>query len=199
MENTITRNVNYAPLPETGNPDRHFERSYIRLRQKEKWLYSDEEVSTLPAVTRDDPHYMEWVLRQESCKRLVNYLRSKPGKIQILEIGCGNGWLSNQMAAVYGTHVTGLDVNLTELEQAARVFNRFSNLQFVQGNIFSETLADKRFDLIVFAASIQYFSSLPAIIGTTQKLLNEGGEIHILDSHLYKASGLPQARQRSEQ
>ncbi|MEI9943399.1 MAG: hypothetical protein WDN26_04195 [Chitinophagaceae bacterium] len=46
-------------------------------------------------------------------------------------------------------------------------------------------LKDRQFDIIIFAAAIQYFPSLAGIINTALDLLKEDGEIHIIDSHFY--------------
>jgi ubiquinone/menaquinone biosynthesis C-methylase UbiE len=55
----------------------------------------------------------------------------------------------------------------------------------------------KPFDLIIFAAAIQYFPDLSSTIREATKLLNRGGKIHILDSHFYKREEIEQAGQRS--
>jgi ubiquinone/menaquinone biosynthesis C-methylase UbiE len=92
--------------------------------------------------------------------------------------------------------VTGIDTNSPELEQAARVFGHVPNLAFISGNA-SHFLFTSTFDVIVFAASIQYFPSLTSILDRAISLLNAGGEIHIIDSNFYAASEIDEAEQRS--
>jgi ubiquinone/menaquinone biosynthesis C-methylase UbiE len=53
--------------------------------------------------------------------------------------------------------ITGLDINFTEIQQAARVFNGCQKIKFVYGDLRSGILYGRQFDIIVFAASIQYF------------------------------------------
>src|SRR4051794_33766657 len=101
-----------------------FEADYLSLRKKEGRLYTDEEVARLPHVVKNASLKKEWAIRSASCQRLIKYLAGKKTKLSILEIGCGNGWLSNQLAAVTKTQVLGLDVNQTELAQAQRVFSK---------------------------------------------------------------------------
>ena len=60
--------------------------------------------------------------------------------------------------------VTGMDINTVELTQARKVFAKVTNLKFSEGDIRSGILGDEKFDLIVFAASIQYFESLKEIL-----------------------------------
>ena len=141
-----------------------FEQLYIDVRHKEGRIYSDEEVLHLPDISGDHPHYAEWLLRKESCERLTLYFEKRLGLMKILEVGCGNGWLSHRLASINGYDVTGTDVNLSELCQAERVFSHIPYLQFIPGGIHAERLEEKGYDFIVFAASIQYFSSLKETI-----------------------------------
>jgi ubiquinone/menaquinone biosynthesis C-methylase UbiE len=162
-----------------------FEADYLSLRKKEGRLYTDEEVARLPHVVKNASLKKEWAIRSASCQRLIKYLAGKKTKLSILEIGCGNGWLSNQLAAVTKTQVLGLDVNQTELAQAQRVFSK-PNLSFLYGDVRTGIVKDK-FDVIVFAASFQYFQSTQEILKACFSHLTSGGEIHIIDTQFYTA------------
>jgi SAM-dependent methyltransferase len=136
---------------------------------------------------------------------LSKYLNSKPKDKTLLEPGCGNGWLSNKLAGLGFSEVIGLDVNITELEQAARVFSGKDNLIFVYGDIFSLPLSggDRRtygaseggLDFIILSSVIAYFKDLNALINSLLNKLNANGEIHIIDSPFYKNTSA--ARERS--
>src|SRR5206468_10153951 len=93
--------------------------------------------------------------------------------------------------------VTGMDLNIIELKQAIEVFGHKENLNFLYGTITDNVLSSLSFDLIIFAASIQYFPSLKNIINYTLSILNEDGEIHIMDTHFYKENEILMAKQRS--
>ena len=69
-------------------------------------------------------------------------------------------------------------------------------LSFSETDICGLPVEDK-FDMIVFAASIQYFSSFEKMIREALLLLKKGGEIHILDSFFYKNGKINEAKQRS--
>ena len=142
-------------------------------------------------------------MRKFSSRRLVTYLRKKQSllpageNLRILEIGCGNGWLSHRMAEIPGTKVLGSDINFTEIQQAGRVFYDMPNLHFIYTGS-EDSFKDRQFDEVVFAASIQYFQSLKAIIEKTKRLLLPGGMIHILDSPFYRPDEIELARARSQ-
>jgi len=175
-----------------------FAKAYHRLRQKEGRVYSDEEVGSLPHISATHQHYKEWQMRKLSCNRLVKYLSNYKRALNILEVGCGNGWLSSKLVAIPNSHITGIDVNAEELRQAQRVFQNNTNLEFYKRSLQDGLLPGKRFDIIVFAASIQYFSSLKDVLQTASGFSKPGGEIHILDSHFYKQGEISLAKQRSD-
>jgi ubiquinone/menaquinone biosynthesis C-methylase UbiE len=184
-------------IPENAEQENDFEAAYIALRKKEQRIYSDEMVLNLPDVPDEHPHYTEWLLRKRSAKKLVQWLQKKQQPLQILETGCGNGWLSKQLSTVWGSNVIGNDINFTELQQAANVFSSTPNLHFIYGDIRSGLFKETCFDCIIFAASIQYFPSLKEIISTALSLLKTTGELHILDTPFYKDADVNAAQKRT--
>lgn len=174
-----------------------FEEQYIAMRNRENWLCSDEELKQLPVVPRTHPHYREWKIRERSLRLLIQYLQKKKSGLRILEIGCGNGWLTSKLAAVPGSKVTGTDINHTELRQAERIFGHHQNILFLYGDVREHLLKKNSYDVIVFAASIQYFPWLNEIVHTAFELLAPDGEIHIIDSPFYNAAARSKAVARS--
>lgn len=174
-----------------------FESLYFSLRKNEGRLYTDEEVGLLPDIHKNHQHYKEWLLRKQSSQKLIEYLRQKGEPLDILEIGCGNGWLSRRLSAIRKSKVIGSDINFEEVQQAARVFRDISNLHFIYGKAENDVFKDDQFDIVLFAASIQYFPFLPEIISRSLRLLKKNGEIHIIDSHFYSVTELDGARKRS--
>jgi len=181
-------------IPKGILPDTSFEKLYLLVRQKEQRVYSNAEIVNLPEIATHHKQHYEWSVRKDSCKSLIRYLKKKNQFLRILEIGCGNGWLSHKLAEIPRTEVIGLDINLTELQQAANVFTK-SNLQFVYGDIRKNILQNRQFDIVIFAGSIQYFSSPTEIIHLALENLTARGEIHIIDSFLYDAKEVEAAKQ----
>lgn len=175
-----------------------FEQLYIQLREKEGRVYPDDEVAKLPEIKNTHPYYKEWEIRKRSAKKIITYLKHKGDELDILEVGCGNGWLSAQLAAITKGKVIGIDVNAAELQQAQRVFHKIPNLTYVQCSLDSDFLQDKKFDIILFAASIQYFPSLKKTISVAATHMTLQGEIHIIDSHFYNQNEIAAAKQRTE-
>ena len=182
----------------TINTTEKFTELYSRLREKEGRMYSDAEVANLPFIDSLHPKYNEWKIRASSFKRLNSYLVNKNSYLDILEVGCGNGWLCAKLATIMKGEVYGIDINKHELVQAKRVFHKIKNLHFLNGDLHDPVLENKKFDIIIFAASIQYFSSLKEIIDEALTLLAPGGEIHILDSQFYQRKDVDEARMRTK-
>jgi ubiquinone/menaquinone biosynthesis C-methylase UbiE len=100
------------------------------------------------------------------------------------------------LACIPAVWVWGLDQNTLELAQAARLFTR-PNLIYLAAEISHVPFLYHSFDVIVLASVIQYFPDLPALIRALRPLLKSGGEIHLLDSPLYKPGELFLSRQRT--
>lgn len=172
-----------------------FEKAYLNVREKEGRLYSDEIVAQLPRLPKGHPHFKEWKMRQWNTERLLQYLQKKEAN-SILDLGCGNGWLTHQIAKRTKAKVLGVDINSTELLQANRLFSN-DNCQFAYGDIFQEGLPMYFFDIIILDSCVQYFPDLKQLVNRLQSFLKRNGEIHILDSPFYDEKKVKEARQRS--
>ena len=175
-----------------------FEKSYLALREKEDRVYTDKQLKELPDFSGQSAFEKEWRIRNASLVSLIKKLSEASIELTVLELGCGNGWLSNQLAKSLDAQVLGMDINETELYQAAKAFKENQRLTFLYADIFSVNLNALQFDKIILASAIQYFPNLKKVIHTLIELLKSGGEVHILDTPLYSSSEeRAQARQRS--
>jgi len=184
--------VQHKPLKHSKPRKPGFEELYSAVREHEKKVYTDAQLQSLPDFYI---HSHEWEIRKRSTNRLLSYLQKKRKFLKILEVGCGNGWLSAKMANLPGTYVTGIDVNHAEIMQASRVF-RTPNLEFIYDSFNENTFDTERFDIIVFAASLQYFPSVVTILQQAERVLNRGGEIHIIDTPFYETEMVSKAAER---
>lgn len=173
-----------------------FERLYLQVRKKERRLYSDDEIKLLPYAYKSNPHKDEWALRTKSFLRFNKYLSRKTSKLNILDLGCGNGWFVGQLAKDFNHNYFCVDVNLNELEQAARVFSN-ENITFLYADIFSTSLPTGIFDIVILNSSLQYFSNISALIKELFFISKTYGEIHIIDTPFYKQQNLMQAKNRT--
>ena len=174
------------------------ENIYLKTRRTEARVYSDEVVIKLPIIDERSGHKVEWGIRANSTQKLIKYFRSKSKTLTILDLGCGNGWMSNLLAQIQGSEVYAVDVNLYELEQGARVFKDTARLKFVYADIVEEFKLENTFDVIIMAGSIQYFPDIKQLIGKLLQHLTDHGELHVIDSPFYSAEEALKATRRTE-
>ncbi len=170
--------------------------AYLLARSREGRLYPDAVVAQLPDVPASHPLRQEWRQRADSSRRLVRYLRGRSGPLRVLDLGCGNGWLAHLLAGIPGSDVTGIDTNEVELDQAARVFVA-PNLRFIWADISRMAAPPDRPDVVVMASAIQYVPDLASLVRRLRSWLPADGEVHLLDSPLYRPDELDGARERT--
>lgn len=192
----IAMSPNHQNICQTEKDFSDLEKAYISLRDQEGRLYSDVLLKSLPNYSSNDFLAKEWAIRKESMRKLINYLKEDVNPQDVMELGCGNGWLSHALASIKTLNVTGVDINREELAQAARVFQK-DNLSFEYGDVFSKSFAGRKYHKIIIAAAIQYFSDFSSLIDCLMKILHPGGEIHIIDSPFYNELESIAAKTRS--
>jgi ubiquinone/menaquinone biosynthesis C-methylase UbiE len=173
-----------------------FESLYLKVRKKEKRIYSDTEVDNLPFTPISDSHKNEWRLREKSFLRFKDYLKAKNEILNILDLGCGNGWFSGNLSKDFDHNFFCVDVNLTELKQGKRVCES-EKIKFIYADIFKTDFPTDFFNLVILNASVQYFPDLKILFEKLFELLTTNGEIHIIDSPFYSVEEIQNAKKRS--
>jgi ubiquinone/menaquinone biosynthesis C-methylase UbiE len=172
-----------------------FEKSYLAARDKEKRVLTADQVKQLPYVTKDNPDFALWNIRRKNIFRFLKYLSKKKQDLKILDIGCGNGFFSNMMVSGKNK-VTGVDVNLLELKQAAEIF-KSPVLNWYYADVMNEEPPGGKFDIITFCCSFQYFDNPTLLLERCRSWLSKAGEIHIIDSPFYTSETQVVAKQNS--
>ncbi len=173
------------------------EKIYLNVRKKEGRIYSDEELKSLPELPSNHPWHNEWKVRQKSAQALLKYFSSLQSKL-ILDLGCGNCWLSNLLSESTNNSVFALDINKLELKQGERIFGKNQRLIISFGNIFEDIFPPRIFDCIIIASAVQYFENVSDLIDRLLILIKQKGEIHIIDSNFYNDDEIIHAKKRSE-
>ena len=177
-------------------PWRDFTAAYLRVREKEGRVLSDAQLLKLPRFEGDSALQKEWLLRADSAQRLLKILHKEfPNGANLLDLGCGNGWFTKTLVNA-GFNATGIDVNLPELEQAARVF-KHKNVSFVFADVF-ELEPEEAFDVVIISAVLQYFPSPKALFKRLFEVNPALKKIYILDTNFYSEAEKPEAKKRSE-
>jgi 2-polyprenyl-3-methyl-5-hydroxy-6-metoxy-1,4-benzoquinol methylase len=90
--------------------------------------------------------------------------------VQILEIGCGRGWLSGLVLAEHGV-VRALDLSDASIAKARA---QFPAIEFEAANIFEITL-DASYDVVVASEVIEHIDDKPRFVGVLGQAVKPGG------------------------
>lgn len=114
---------------------------------------------------------IRWQKIQDILKPLLN--NHLQGELQILDFGCGRGWLSNALSA-FGK-VTGVDLSPESVKRAQEVFPLVRFLALDASIPAENQLPVLSFDLIVSSEVIEHIENQEAYVRNIQKLLKPGG------------------------
>ena len=189
-------------LPERADYFKKFIKNYETIRRaEERGSQSAAYYHSLPYQDLSGKMSADWHIRAVSfdvfLKRVI--LRAA-GSLRILDLGAGNGWLSNRLAA-RGHSVAAVDLMTNDFDGLG--CNRFYETGFtsVQAEFDRLPFPDHSADLIVFNASLHYSIDIRATLAESLRVLDADGKLVVLDSPLYHeaASGEKMVRERENQ
>lgn len=117
---------------------------------------------------------------RDTC-HFVTAMIPRPGR-NILEVGCGNGYLSLELARA-GHDVTGLDVSQEIIEMAERTKAAHAStpgcgtLTYMCADIETWQAAASSFDVVVINRALHHFHHLSSTLSIVKRLLNREGRL----------------------
>jgi SAM-dependent methyltransferase len=105
-------------------------------------------------------------------------------RLRILDLGAGNGWLSNRLAE-RGHSVTAIDLSDDPFDGLGAVRHYGSAFRPVLAEFDRLPIGKTEFDLAVFNASLHYSTNYAATLSETQRVLHPRGTLVILDTPMY--------------
>jgi 2-polyprenyl-6-hydroxyphenyl methylase/3-demethylubiquinone-9 3-methyltransferase len=114
-------------------------------------------------------------------EKIINHFdiakdEKKPFKnINLLDIGCGGGLLSEPMAKL-GANVTGLDVVEKNIKTAStHAKNQGLKINYIHSTVEKISEKDEKFDVILNMEVIEHVSDVNLFINSCNKILSENG------------------------
>lgn len=146
----------------------------LRNLQKVEWFYNN---------PWREPEFamIKWIPTMNS----IIEKASETGK-RVLEIGCGSGMLSLEMAR-NGLEVTGVDISSKSIDIANKFKNEnkhidnFGSLEYICGDFSSLNIPYSSFDSIVFFRTLHHFDDIEVVIKKVHNLLDDNGRIIICE------------------
>jgi SAM-dependent methyltransferase len=101
-----------------------------------------------------------------------------------LDLGCGNGMITEYLSDCTGAHITGLDYIPQAISQAQqRTANKLDRLAFIVGNINQLELPSSVFDAILSIDSMYFSKDYTATLRELKAALRPSGQMAIFFSH----------------
>ncbi|MGY0035241.1 class I SAM-dependent methyltransferase [Pedobacter sp. NJ-S-72] len=113
--------------------------------------------------------------------------------LRVLDIGCGTGAISKDIAERVGPagSVIGIDNTEKFIASGKESYQTFLNLELIHQDLFSYE-PEEKFDLIVSARTLQWLSNPKEAFLKLKTLLKPGGQLSILDYNHEQLSWEPQ-------
>lgn len=111
--------------------------------------------------------------------RLIEVINSQNHKTA-LELGCGNGYITEYLSAETGLTLTGVDLSNVAIELAnKRTHNKRKRLNFLVQNLNNLSFADNSFDAIIAIDSLYGIYNLEITIFKMNSMLTSEGSMYL--------------------
>lgn len=122
---------------------------------------------------------------------IINYINNTNiKKINILDVGCGNGRIVNFLNELnIDYNYLGIDNSEEQLKNAKNNFKDFSNINFEIGNILSLEKYNNKFDIVFCIATLHHLPKKFHIkaVGEIKNVVKDGGLMFITNWNLFQS------------
>lgn len=115
-------------------------------------------------------------LQRGIADRLVQAILASSISGDLLDAGCGTGYIGQQLKSHGHFEITALDLSVQMLQQAK--YNDSAH-QFVQGDIELLPFEDQQFDSVVSSLAVQWCHSFERAIHELLRVLKPGGRLYL--------------------
>jgi len=192
-------------LPERTAHYERFVREYETVRRAEgRGAAEPAYYRALPYKDLSGQMRADWRIRAVSfdalLDRVVAPLERDSPRMRVLDLGAGNGWLSNRLAE-RGHAVAAVDLLTNDFDGLGCYRQYTTAFQPIQTEFDRLPLLDGQTDLLIFNASLHYSVDIRATLREALRVLGPQGCLVILDSPVYRdaRSGMQMVAEREAQ
>lgn len=98
-------------------------------------------------------------------------------KKKILDVGCGTGAVTLDIAQLTKGHVTGIDIDTEKLEEARRVLSTIPNIKLMEADVLNLPFEDETFDLVLFNIVLIYIKDQQKALNEMARVTQKGGYV----------------------
>lgn len=169
-------------LPERESHYQRFIRDYEAVRRFEGRFSADASYyRALPFQDLSRRFSSDWKIRAASFRLLQKIL---PPKSSILDLGAGNGWLSNRLA-LDGHDVFAVDLLVNSEDGLGAWQNYETAFTPIQAEFVHLPFSSTSVDAVIFNASFHYSESYGETLAESLRVLQPNGFLVIMDSPVY--------------
>lgn len=196
----------YFLLPESQAHYARFIADYEAVRRLEgRGSTSADYYRALPFRDLSGRHQADWRIRARSfdvlVKNVLTRLQAPLGRsLRIIDLGAGNGWLSNRLSA-QGDRVIAVDLLVNDQDGLGAWKFYEHSFTPVQAEFNHLPIMDRFADAVIFNASFHYSENYVEALKEALRVLAPEGQIVIIDSPVYHRadSGAKMVHEREEQ
>jgi SAM-dependent methyltransferase len=190
-------------LPERLTFYERFMQDYEAIRQKEgRGATNSAYYQTLPFRDLSGKFSAAWRIRARSYQVFRDLIlhpfeSSSIRPLKIIDLGAGNGWLSNRLAQ-QGHQVAAVDIITNSYDGLGTWIYYETTYEPIQAEFDRLPFADAQCDLIIFNASFHYSTNFETTLCESLRVLKPKGQLVILDTPIYHnpSSGLQMVQER---
>lgn len=98
-------------------------------------------------------------------------------KKKILDVGCGTGAVTLDIALLTKGEVVGIDIDKEKLKEAERVLSTIPNIELMGADALDLPFEDETFDLVVFNILLLYIKEQQRAINEMARVTKKGGYV----------------------
>jgi ubiquinone/menaquinone biosynthesis C-methylase UbiE len=193
-------------LPESEAHYARFIKDYEAIRRSEgRGSNSAKYYRALPFKDLSGHFKADWKIRARSFDVLVKNVLTRlqnplERSLKILDLGAGNGWLSNRLAA-QGDRVIAVDLLVNDEDGLGAWKYYEQSFTPVQAEFNHLPVMDRFADVVIFNASFHYSEDYAKTLEEALRVLSKDGRIVVMDSPVYRrsASGEKMVEERQAQ
>ena len=178
-------------LPESQAHYGRFMADYESVRRSEgRGSTSANYYRALPFKDLSGQHSSDWAIRARSFNVLVKNVLTRlqnplERSLKILDLGAGNGWLSNRLSA-QGDRVLAVDLSVNEQDGLGAWRYYEHSFTPIQAEFNHLPVMDRFADAVIFNASFHYSENYAETLTEALRVLSTAGRIVIMDSPVYR-------------
>jgi ubiquinone/menaquinone biosynthesis C-methylase UbiE len=113
---------------------------------------------------------------------LIGQRLSKDSAARVLEVGCGVGYNSRNLAARFPeVEFLGVDLSPNHVKSATKEARNLSNVKFEQGDFHQLRFDDRSFDAAFAVECLCQGTNWPGAVAEVQRVLRHGGRFIVID------------------